>query len=183
MNKTDKNPHHHGTNNLVRKSRQEEQNVRTDICKNVVTAMNKGQTRWQAEAGEVKPDQCGESRPRAGEDTVKPWRRCRSETCKYLGKEERQITRNSQFKSVETEACLIYLRNGKATCVWRRWIWVNRRCCQRFKGVQTLCNGFRFCLREIEPLEGSMWSDLHINNTLAVILGAVLRIIRGYEWE
>lgn len=45
MNKTDKNPYHHGTNNLVRKRRQEEQNVRTDICKNVVTAMNKGQTR------------------------------------------------------------------------------------------------------------------------------------------
>lgn len=32
----------------------------------------------------------------------------------------RQITGNSRFKSVETGACLIYLRNGKATCVWRR---------------------------------------------------------------
>ena len=45
MNKTDKNPYHRGTSNLVRKRRQEEQKVRTDVCKNVVTAMNKGQTR------------------------------------------------------------------------------------------------------------------------------------------
>lgn len=43
MNKTDKNPYHHGTNNLVRRRRQEV--VRTDTCKDVVTAVNKGQTR------------------------------------------------------------------------------------------------------------------------------------------